>query len=64
MADQWLTVDDNKAIDSDDALDFLGISAFTSTDLKAAPHFVELYLKMVEDIKTKGAMKVLEDEIL
>ena len=64
VADPWLTVDDHKAIDSDDALDFLGISAFTSTDLKAASHFVELYLKMVEDIKAKGAMKVLEDEIL
>lgn len=64
VADPWLTVDDHKAIDSDDALDFLGISAFTSTDLKAAPHFVELYLKMVEYIKAKGAMKVLEDEIL
>ena len=64
VADPWLTVDDRKAIDSDDALEFLGISAFTSTDLKAAPHFVELYLKMVEDIKAKGAMKVLEEEIL
>ena len=64
VADPWLTVDDHKAIDSDDALDFLGISAFTSTDLKAASHFVELYLKMVEDIKAKGAMKVLEEEIL
>ena len=51
-------------IHGDDALDFLGISAFTSTDLKAAPHFLELYLKMVEDIKAKGSMKVLEDEIL
>ena len=64
VADPWLTVDDHKAIDSDDALDFLGISAFTSTNLKAASHFVELYLKMVEDIKAKGAMKVLEEEIL
>ena len=64
VADPWLTVDDRKAIDSDDALEFLGISAFTSTDLKAASHFVELYLKMVEDIKAKGAMKVLEEEIL
>ena len=64
VADPWLTVDDHKAIESDNALDFLGISAFTSTDLKAASHFVELYLKMVEDIKAKGAMKVLEEEIL
>lgn len=64
VADPWLTVDDHKAIDSDDALDFLGISAFTSTNLKAASRFVELYLKLVEDIKAKGAMKVLEDEIL
>ena len=64
VADPWLTVDDRKAIESDNALDFLSISAFTSTDLKAAAHFVELYLKMVEDIKAKGAMKVLEEEIL
>ncbi len=64
VADSWLTDADWKLVNSDDAIDFLGVSAFTSTDLKAAPHFAELYLKMVEDLKAKGAMKVLEEEIL
>ena len=62
--DPWLTAEDWKLIESDNELDFLGVSAFTSTDLKAAPHFVTLYQKMVEDVKAKGAMKVLEEEIL
>ncbi len=64
VADPWLTPEDLKVIDNGSALDFLGISPFTSTNLKAAPHFADLYLKMVEDIKQKGAMKVLEEEIL
>ena len=64
VADPWLTAEDWKLIESDNAIDFLGVSAFTSTDLKAAPHFVTLYQKMVEDVKAKGAMKVLEEEIL
>ena len=64
VADPWLTAEDRKLIDSDNAIDFLGVSAFTATDLKAAPHFVTLYEKLVKDIKAKGAMKVLEEEIL
>ena len=64
VADPWLTAEDWKLIESDNAIDFLGVSAFTATDLKAAPHFVTLYEKMVEDIKAKGAMNVLEEEIL
>ena len=64
VADPWLTAEDWKLIESDNELDFLGVSAFTSTDLKAAPQFDTLYQKMVEDVKAKGAMKVLEEEIL
>ena len=64
VADPWLTDADWKVINDGTALDFLGISSFTATDLKAAPHFANLYLKMVDDIKQKGAMKVLEEEVL
>ena len=64
VADPWLTAADWKLIGSDNAEDFLGVSAFKATDLKKAAHFKNLYLKMVGDIKEKGAMKVLEEEIL
>lgn len=64
VADPWLTAADWKLIESDNAADFLGVSAFTSTDLKAAPHFAGLYEKMVSEIKERGAIKVLEEEIL
>ena len=62
--DPWLTAEDWKLIESDNEIDFLGVSAFTAFDLKAAPHFVEIYQKLVADVKAKGAMKVLEEEIL
>lgn len=61
VADPWLTVDDHKLIDSDDALDFLQLSPFRSTDLRAAHNFTQPYLRMVESIKSKGAMKTLEE---
>ena len=64
VADPWLTAADWKLIESDNAADFLGVSAFTSTDLKAAQHFAGLYEKMVSEIKERGAIKVLEEEIL
>ena len=34
--------------------------AFRSTDLKAAPAFTGLYLKMTESIREKGAIATLE----
>ena len=61
VADPWLTVDDHKLIYSDDALDFLALSPFRSTDLRAAHNFTQPYLRMVESIKSKGAMKTLEE---
>lgn len=58
--DPWLTAEDMKLIDSNDPVDFLGMSAFQSTNLKAANDFVKVYLRMVEDIKQKGIFTVLE----
>ncbi len=58
--DPWLTEYDKELIASDDAMDFLALSPFKSTDLKSAPEFVTLYLKMVEAIREKGAMHTLE----
>lgn len=60
VAEPWMTDEDKALIDSDDPLDFLGLSAFESTDLKEAGEFVRLYLPMVDAIKEKGAMPVLE----
>ena len=64
VADPWLTAADWKLIESDNVTDFLGVSAFTSTDIKSAAGFVSLYERMSSDIKNSGAMKVLEEEIL
>ena len=61
VADPWLTADDQKLIASDEPLDFLALSPFRSTDLRAAGNFTQPYLKMVESIKTKGAMQTLEE---
>ena len=60
VAEPWLTAEDEAVIASDNPVDFLSLSAFSSTDLKAAQRFVELYLPMVDDIKQRGAMPVLE----
>ena len=60
VAEPWLTAEDEAVIASDNPVDFLSLSAFSSTDLKASQAFVELYLQMVDDIKQRGAMPVLE----
>ena len=60
VAEPWMTTEDAELIGSDNPMDFLSLSAFRSTDLKAADAFVELYKKMVEAIREKGAMAVLE----
>ncbi len=61
--DPWLTDGDMKKIESNDPLDFLGISAFQATDLKSTESFVSSYLSMVDDIKSKGIVPVLENII-
>lgn len=60
VAEPWMTDEDRKLISSNDPMDFLSLSAFGSTDLKAADAFTTRYLEMVEAIEERGAMKVLE----
>lgn len=60
IADPWMTVEDERLIASDDALDFLAVSAFRSVDLCASGRFKELYLNMVTSIREKGTMVTLE----
>lgn len=60
VAEPWMTPEDEALINSNDPMDFLALSPFRSTDLKVADEFVNLYLKMVDAIKEKGAMPVLE----
>lgn len=57
--DPWLTVEDQMLIASDEPLDFLALSPFQSTDLKAAGDFVTMYLNMVRDIKERGILEIL-----
>lgn len=60
VAEPWMTDEDKALIDSDAPMDFLGLSAFGSAGLKEAAAFVKLYLPMVDAIREKGAMPVLE----
>lgn len=60
IAEPWMTSQDQQLIASDNAMDFLALSAFQSTDLRQADSFVQTYLKMVEAICQQGAMAVLE----
>lgn len=58
--DPWLTKEDMQLIESNDPIDFLSLSAFRSTDLKSAGTFVEAYVKMVDGLKSKGVLALLE----
>ncbi len=60
VAEPWLTAEDEVMIASDNPVDFLGVSAISAADLKKSEKFVNLYLRMVEAIKDKGAMATLE----
>lgn len=60
VAEPWLTDSDRKLIASDDAVEFLHLSPFESTDLAASEAFKVQYLKFVEAIAKNGAMKTLE----
>ena len=60
IAEPWMTELDQQRIASDNAMDFLTLSAFQSTDLQQADEFVMFYLKMVEAIRINGAMNTLE----
>lgn len=60
IAEPWMTCEDATLVESNDPIDFLGLSAFKSVDLKAADKFVECYIQMADRIKDHGAMNVLE----
>ncbi|WP_291562927.1 mannitol dehydrogenase family protein [Bacteroides sp.] len=60
VAEPWITAEDLQVIGSDNAMDFLALSAFGSVNLKASESFCSLYLNFVEEIKANGAMKTLE----
>ena len=60
IAEPWMTKEDETLTASDNPMDFLGLSAFKSTDLKHSPEFVKKYTDMVEAIRSKGAMATLE----
>ncbi|WP_367181662.1 mannitol dehydrogenase family protein, partial [uncultured Duncaniella sp.] len=60
IAEPWMTEADKALISSDNPVDFLGLSAFTATDLSKEEKFVGLYLEMCKAIAERGAMPVLE----
>ncbi len=59
LFDPWITSEDWAAINSSDALAFLGTSPFGGVDLASCAPFVELYSSMVESIAERGAMATL-----
>lgn len=60
VAEPWLTDNDKRLIAKDDAVEFLHLSPFESTDLSASEAFTTQYLKFVESIEKSGTMKTLE----
>lgn len=60
IAEPWMTPEDETLINHSEPTDFLSLSPFQSTDLKASQKFVKAYLQMVYAIKDRGAMAVLE----
>ncbi|MFZ4928113.1 mannitol dehydrogenase family protein [Chryseobacterium sp. Mn2064] len=59
-AEPWLTADDETLIYNDEPLDFLKLSAFKGTDLGASQQFVDLYIRLVSQIKNEGSASVLK----
>lgn len=60
VAEPWMNPADKALIDSDNPIDFLGLSAFAGADLKNSDKFKTEYLAMVDSIYNNGAMKTLE----
>lgn len=60
IAEPWITKEDERLITSDNALDFLSLSAFQSINLRAVNSFTMIYLKLVSNIREKGIMTTLE----
>ena len=60
VAEPWMDSTVEKALASDNPLDFLDITAFAGADLRDSKAFTDLYLKFVKEIREKGAMVTLE----
>lgn len=60
VAEPWMDSTVEKALASDNPLDFLDIPAFAGADLRDSKAFTDLYLKFVKEIREKGAMVTLE----
>lgn len=60
VAEPWMDATVEKALASDNPLDFLDIQAFAGADLRDSKAFTDLYLKFVKEIREKGAMATLE----
>ena len=60
VAEPWMDATVEKALASDNPLDFLDITAFAGADLRDSKAFTDLYLKFVKEIREKGAMVTLE----
>jgi len=61
--DPGLMEADQMLINSDNPLDFLGLSCFSGVMFGASKHFVELYLKYCNDIESKGVLPTMEELI-
>lgn len=60
IAEPWMDAAVEKALASNDPLDFLDLPAFAGADLRNSKPFTDLYLKFVKEIRDKGAMATLE----
>jgi mannitol 2-dehydrogenase len=61
--DPGLVENDQILINSDEPLDFLGLSCFSGVKLGASKRFVEWYLKLCQSIKAKGVLATLDELI-
>jgi len=59
VVEPWISEHDKKLIASEKAIDFLGLSAFTSIDLTRYPAFVNSYELLVQDLKDQGTQAVV-----
>ena len=60
IAEPWMDAEVEKALASDNPLDFLDIAAFAGAGLRESKAFTDLYLRFVKEIREKGAMPTLE----
>lgn len=60
IAEPWLTPEDSILISSENPVDFLHLTAFRSTDLKADEKLVALFKRFSDEIRERGLAQTLE----